>query len=139
MGKLVQFPTEKNLTMGMMASELEESHRAKIGEILTRFGHLPEYWILLTCKWEGSELHRRFLVFNTPPVIKKYLGERVLALPFLATICYYRNNSWPDREVKRIWALTHDFPIPDEFFIDGEDASPHPSDDAWRLGVPMIY
>ena len=123
-----------NLTLGLMMAELEESHRPKLNEIMSRFGGLKEYWVLVACVWIGNELHRRFMVFSRPPVQGRY------NTPFQATICYYRNNSWvDDREIKRIWCLPKDFPFPDQVLVEGAPASPHLEDDAKRLGVPIIY
>ena len=123
-----------NLTLGLMMAELEESHRPKLDEIMSRFGYLKEYWVLVACVWIGNELHRRFMVFSKPPVQGRY------NTPFQATICYYRNNSWvDDREIKRIWCLPKDFPFPDQVLVEGAPASPHLEDDARRLGVPVVY
>lgn len=118
----------------MMENELEESHRPKLEEVMSRFGHLPEYWVLVVCFWEGPTLRRRFLVFDKPPIIEKY------KLPFQATICYYRNNSWvDDKEIKRIWVLLPDFPIPESLFKDYREGPLGIEDDAKRLRVPVIY
>jgi len=79
-------------------------------------------------------------VFSQLPVIQKYVKGKSALIPFMGTVCYYRNNkTMRDRDIVRVWCLMPDFPIPSHFFEDGEDASPHLADDAWRLGVPMIY
>lgn len=124
-----------NLTLGMMENELEESHRPKLEEVMNRFGHLKEYWVLVACFWVGPELHRRFMVFGKPPLIERYKSA------IQATMCYYRNNgTMHDKEIKRIWVLLPDFPIPDTFFMDGyRDSDQNIEDDAKRLRVPVVY
>jgi len=132
-------PNRDGLTLGIMSSELEESHRAQMDMLVGRFAHLKEFWVLMGCRSNGTQLKRTYMAFSEVPAVKRFVGGELRAIPFIGTVCYYRDNTWPEDKWLRVWCLLPDMPIPDSMFEGGEDSDPNPADDAWRLGVPMLY
>lgn len=86
------------LVIGDMRSELAETLRKSLEQIINTHQHLDKYWILLHAKWNGDTLVSKLIIYPYKPI------------QMLATVCWEVNNR--QGKLVRCWALPYDIPKP---------------------------